>query len=289
MLGLSASVLLAAVAVLADDNLHKDTLFKNGLSEPLSRFSEIHTPAYETWPSSIPEVCKKWSTGPAYGHDGDVSCSGEMTAIEIKIEDCEDTWTLCRCGNAEMNMDDFARRFAQVPPGIRSYTGAALAAQSGGCSGVTLDWNFIRYHGDCGFTVFLHESGHALDGAESWNSEAFHKAVDESSCVPDDYANSNWVENWTQLQVIYTYWVQFGEIPANYGCLYPSLMSLWDQDRIMEALYSKTCLKERRPYMVEENTMNQRRSHSRHFPARGLPRALRLPPSAMNHTMGFSG
>lgn len=109
-----------------------------------------------------------------------------------------------------MNMDQLEERFGQVPPGIRSYVGAILATSAGGCSAVTLDGTFVRYHGDCQMTcvsprthagpgligtcsVFLHESGHAFDsgfsGTQGWND-----AIAASSCVPDGYANSNPVE-----------------------------------------------------------------------------------------------
>lgn len=53
-------------------------------------------------------------------------------------------------------------------------------------------------------SVFLHESGHSVDKGMS-NSAAFKNAVAADTCVPDDYSNASYAEDWTQNNVCLTY------------------------------------------------------------------------------------
>ncbi|KZV93220.1 hypothetical protein EXIGLDRAFT_835860 [Exidia glandulosa HHB12029] len=245
----SVGILVAALAAApAFADLGKSSLFPDGLHDPLIAFDTIKTPSSTNRPSSVPDVCKQYATGPAYGYDGDVQCDvANIEAREVFYEDCEQSWTICRCPDANMNLDQLEERFGQVPPGIRSYVGAILATSAGGCSAVTLDGTFVRYHGDCQMTVFLHESGHAFDSGFS-STQGWNDAISASSCVPDGYANTNPVEDWTQVNVLYTYTKQFGPLPADPSCLQPQLDQLANDQRINEAQDTKTCLPDKRPF-----------------------------------------
>jgi hypothetical protein len=244
---------LAAAPALVRAELGKMTASSDGLHDPLIAFDTIKSSAViNQRPSSVPDVCKQYGVGKAYGMEGDIACDvANMEAREVFYEDCSQSWTICRCPDANMDLDTLQNRFGQVPVGIRSYTGAILATQAGGCSAVTFDGNFIRFHGDCGMTVFLHEAGHALDDGASGSNE-FKGAIAADGCVPDGYANSNEVEDWTQVDVIYTYTKQFGPSPIDTSCMQNQLNWFSNDQRINEAQDAKTCLADKRPF----NTTN---------------------------------
>ncbi|KAH7091883.1 hypothetical protein BKA62DRAFT_723558 [Auriculariales sp. MPI-PUGE-AT-0066] len=191
----------------------------------------------------VPQVCKDF----AKGSSCDVK---KMTARRVKYSDCEDPWVLCRCEDANMSMDTLERRWAQVPAGIRSYTGAVLATKQNGCSAVNYNRRFIRFHGDCGTTVFLHEAGHSLDAGFS-GEKRWSDAVDKSSCVPDSYANASPAENWTQNNVIVTWAKHYGGWPklkkknSKAGCL--------QHKRITAAIKAKKCIRDKRPFHVKRD------------------------------------
>ncbi|EJD39252.1 hypothetical protein AURDEDRAFT_146643 [Auricularia subglabra TFB-10046 SS5] len=239
------AVLTAVATVALADNLGKDSLFTEGLHDPLIKFEDISRPKSTGIPSSVPSQCKKY----AKDH-----CDPEkLEARQVWYEDCDESWTLCRCPDANMSLDEMQDRFATVPVGIRSYVGAALATHADGCSAVCYNGEFVRFHGDCGVTVFLHESGHALDKGMS-GSDEWHKAVADSTCVPDGYANVAYPEDWTQANVLYTYTKHFGDLPKDPKCMQPQMDLLKNSDRINEAQDAKKCL-DKRPFKVEDNEL----------------------------------
>lgn len=261
---LLATASFAVAPALAD--LGKPSLFEQGLHDPLIAFDTIAEPSATNRESSVPDICKKYASGAGYGFDGDVQCDvNSIEAREVFYEDCDQSWTLCRCPDANMDMDAIQHRFGQVPVGIRSYVGAVLATKADGCSAVTFDGSFVRIHGDCGMTVYLHEAGHAFDQGFS-GSQGFNDAISASSCVPDGYANTNSVEDWTQVNVLYTYTKQFGPLPADPSCLQPQLDQLANDARVNEGQDAKKCLADKRPFTTE-NTMAPPEPASTNAPA----------------------
>lgn len=84
-----------------------------------------------------------------------------------------------------------------------------------------------------------------MSGSDEW-----HNAVSASSCVPDGYANVAYPEDWTQMNVLYTYTKQFGPLPKDPACLQPQMDLLVNDARINEAQDTKTCLADKRPFTV---------------------------------------
>ncbi|KAH7105496.1 hypothetical protein BKA62DRAFT_766859 [Auriculariales sp. MPI-PUGE-AT-0066] len=242
-----AAALLAAPALVSAD-LGKGTAFPDGLHDPLVAFDTIKSTGRTNRASSVPQICKDYAAGEIFGQEGNIACDvGNIEAREVFYDDCEQSWTLCRCPDANLSLDQMEERFGQVPVGIRSYVGAVLATNAGGCSAVCFNGNFIRFHGDCPMTVFLHESGHALDQGMS-GSDGFKGAISQDTCVPDGYANSNEAEDFTQVNVLYTYTKQFGPIPGDISCMQNQFNALANDERINQAQDTKTCLADKRPF-----------------------------------------
>ncbi|KAH7099298.1 hypothetical protein BKA62DRAFT_641201, partial [Auriculariales sp. MPI-PUGE-AT-0066] len=162
---------------------------------------------------STPSLCVSRASGKC--------SSGDVQAVRVTYSDCGTPWVLCRCANATMSFDTMVYRFGTIPPGVRSYVGAALAtAASGASAGSSGD--FITFNGDCVTQVFLHEAGHSLDQGTNGGS-AWQSAVSSSSCVPDAYANSNYAEDFAQVEVMYNYQLKDGTFPMSTACLTPQL------------------------------------------------------------------
>ncbi|KAH7105314.1 hypothetical protein BKA62DRAFT_689303 [Auriculariales sp. MPI-PUGE-AT-0066] len=238
---ISLAVLLAAVSP-SLAGLDKDTLFKNGLSDPLADFySSIPKPPSSVQDMPPPQIC--------IDRAGDHCSADKIQAVSVKYNDCDVPWTLCRCDDANMSMDTMVDRFGSLPPGVRSYVGAALAVQadnpSAGSSG-----DFITFNGECGVSVFLHEAGHSLDQGTS-PSQEWTDALGQSSCVPDDYANSSPAEDFAQVEVVYYYQLKKGSLPADPGCLQPQLNYMNATERVRDANMRDSCSPEKRPFTFD--------------------------------------
>lgn len=141
-----------------------------------------------------------------------------------------------------------ATRFAQVPPGVRSYVGSALAVAADSCSAGSAG-DFIVFNGDCSQSVFDHESGHSLDQSTSPSSE-WSAALNDSSCVPDDYANSSPAEDFAQVNVCYIYQTRVGDLPADPSCMQPQLDVFKNDARIHGAITATQCNADVRPFQL---------------------------------------
>ncbi|KAH7091881.1 hypothetical protein BKA62DRAFT_723556 [Auriculariales sp. MPI-PUGE-AT-0066] len=243
---------IIALALVLPDSVvaatNKTPLFTDGLAPHFNKdISNIPHPKTDSRHNGVPvpQACKD--------HAKDAKCDvSKVTARRVKYDDCEDPWVLCRCDDANMSMDTLELRWAKVPTGIRSYTGAILAVKASGCSGLNYGGQFIAFSGDCDDTVFLHEAGHSLDAGFS-GEQRWTGAVNNSSCVPDDYSNASPAENWTQNNVIVTWAKQYGGWPkvlaknSKAGCLKPQFDVINNDKRIRTAQNAKKCLRNKRP------------------------------------------
>ncbi|VDC04278.1 unnamed protein product [Peniophora sp. CBMAI 1063] len=240
----ASSVILALSAVspaLAD--LGKSTLFPDGLHDPLSGLDNLPVPTFTTASVDVPDICTS--------HASDSGCDTTVEAYQVTIGDCAEPWTLCRCADAQMDINAMATRFAQVPPGVRSYVGSALAVAADSCSAGS-SGDFIVFNGDCSQSVFDHESGHSLDQNTS-PSDTWTNALAASSCVPDDYANSSPAEDFAQVNVCYIYQQRVGTLPADPTCMQPQLDVFSSDARISGAISATQCNADVRPFQLSDS------------------------------------
>lgn len=238
-------VALATAAVfptVAFAGLGKDTLFKNGLDDPLADYyRNIPKPPSSRVDMPAPDMCIQHA-------DGHCDASA-IEAVSVTFEDCDVPWTVCRCNDAQMDMDTIVDRFGSVPPGIRSYVGSLLAVNAPSCSAGS-GGDFIVFNGDCGVSVFVHEASHSLDQGTS-PSQPWSDALAASSCVPDDYANTSPAEDFAQVDVVYVYQQRHGAIPADPSCLQAQLDYMKNDARISLAESSDKCLPDKRPFTLD--------------------------------------
>ncbi|KAH7102817.1 hypothetical protein BKA62DRAFT_90806 [Auriculariales sp. MPI-PUGE-AT-0066] len=249
---------LALAPGMVSAGLNKGIAYSKGLHDPFIKLEQVKSVSAKSRKSSVPDVCKQYGKGPAFGMAGDIKCDvSKMQAREVTFGDCGQSWTLCRCPDANLSMDQLQQRVGQIPPGIRSYVGAFLATKSEFCNAVTFNGDFIRVHGKCGSSVMLHEAGHALDDGFS-GSKKFKDALNKDKCVPDSYANTNTAEDFAQLTVMEAYETRFKKLPGHPSCLHNQMMTLRKDKRIQEAMKAKKCLPKRRPFTTK-NTLKPKR------------------------------
>ena len=98
-----AIVLASGAPALVSAALGKDTLFKNGLGEPLADYyNNIPKPPSSRVDMPVPDMCKQRAEGKC-----DASA---LEAVSVKYEDCDVPWTVCRCNDANMSMDTIVQR-----------------------------------------------------------------------------------------------------------------------------------------------------------------------------------
>jgi len=107
----------------------------------------------------------------------------------------------------------------------------------------------IAFNGDCSRTVFLHEAAHSLDKGTS-ASKVWHSAVANSTCVPDDYANSSYAEDFAQMEVMYNYRLHKKSFPKKAGCLSRQMDVMKGNARIRDANTRKKCNASKRPFYL---------------------------------------
>lgn len=62
--------------------------------------------------STVPSICAQY-TGSGQ------ECETTMQAFDVTLGDCGSTWTLCRCTNADIGLEEAMDHLARVPIGLR--------------------------------------------------------------------------------------------------------------------------------------------------------------------------
>ncbi|EPS39967.1 hypothetical protein H072_6417 [Dactylellina haptotyla CBS 200.50] len=170
----------------------------------------------------IPQGCKDRFLASGYS-------AKDAQVFNVKYLDCDRAWTFCRHNKAELSIDDMAMYFGKMPVHMRSLVRHPIALpQPEGCSAQAFtDIGDIVMYGPCNASsVWVHETGHQLDSR--LNSATRFSATPEwtdalgyDSCVPDNYANTNVLEDFAQVVVIAAFNTLAGYKPpeAFKGCL----------------------------------------------------------------------
>jgi hypothetical protein len=97
---------------------------------------------------NVPAACTSYQPG---------ECKATMQATNVTFDDCGDSWTICRCSDAQMSLDDTVDRFARVPTGLRRYVGTVVVLGDQSPHAYTLTTGDIHLFNDCQMETFLHE------------------------------------------------------------------------------------------------------------------------------------
>ncbi|KAK0454262.1 uncharacterized protein EV420DRAFT_1695809, partial [Desarmillaria tabescens] len=138
------------------------------------------------------------------------NCTTSMDVVNVTFADCGSPYTICRCSNANITLDDAMNALARVPVGLRRHVGTAIVMPDSGAHAYTnMSSGEIHFFGVCDQRVWIHESTHAASGALGINdasgSGSWEEAVSKDTCVPDNYAKTNLAEDLAQMSVLKVY------------------------------------------------------------------------------------
>ncbi|KFY07380.1 hypothetical protein V492_07192 [Pseudogymnoascus sp. VKM F-4246] len=221
----AATALFGATAFA--DNLGKPTLFKDGLSPHVNDKFMQYMP-------STPSTSGAWSWGwipercaeEANRADEPFSLY-DFEVFNVQYEDCAEAWIFCRHTKAELSQSQLIDYFGRLPVHERQSVSYVIAVPGGG-SAYEIGGLVVFQGNTASVSVFQHEVGHAVDAynkpdGTSSNTKEFLDAIDGDTCVPDDYANSSNVEDYTQVAVLLMYNTVvpggLDTIGADYSCL----------------------------------------------------------------------
>ncbi|KAJ7641933.1 hypothetical protein FB45DRAFT_738910 [Roridomyces roridus] len=162
--------------------------------------------------SSLPPACSD-SVGPTN------ECTATMSATAITYEDCGDPFVVCRCADANMTMDTIVDRLGRVPVGLRRFVANVVVSSaplSGSHAYTNLTTGDIHMFGDTTMDVWIHEVP-PFDTTPS-ASQGWAEALQQDTCVPDNYSQTNRVEDFAQLSVIKIYaLLHSGNLPPGFN------------------------------------------------------------------------
>ncbi|KAH7106114.1 hypothetical protein BKA62DRAFT_688889 [Auriculariales sp. MPI-PUGE-AT-0066] len=198
-----AAALVASLAAPADAALGKPVLFTDGLSPHVDwSFWANLNPTQSTWDQWswgwIPQSCAD------NAHSNNVQ-PFDMEVFNVHYTDCSTAWVFCRHHNASLSQIDMIDLFGRLPVHERQWIRHVIAVPGGGSAYMsTAD---VVFQGPVGTpSVFQHEVGHAVDfyknSVRSSGTSTYLNAISQDSCVPDDYSNTNEIEDYTQVGVL---------------------------------------------------------------------------------------
>ncbi|KAF3921203.1 hypothetical protein ABW21_db0203567 [Orbilia brochopaga] len=215
MLSLQRLALLAALSIsgiAADTQLLKGQVaYRGGLHDPFdSEFFRILKAPEHTirpWTSNlIPQGCKD-----RFVELGINPRDTEIFDVTYK-DGCANPWVFCRAKNAPLSLDTMIDLFGKLPLHMRELVRHPIAVNDPSCSAYSYTTiGDIVFRGNCYKpSVWIHETAHQMDaflhpdraasGTPVWND-----ALNADTCVPDDYANNNKVEDFAQVTVTALY------------------------------------------------------------------------------------
>ncbi|KAL9613819.1 MAG: hypothetical protein Q9167_001666 [Letrouitia subvulpina] len=146
---------------------------------------------------------------------------------------CGDAWVVCHHKDAQSSLDDLIAVFGRLPVHTRQFVRHVIALPDDGAWAYNSGGNIAMFadviHDNP--AVFLHEAGHSLDLLNAYlpdqalsSSQNWIDNYNQDSNVPDNYAQSNQVENVAQNTVVDTFNLVvdggFASVQPNYQAIF---------------------------------------------------------------------
>lgn len=217
---------------------------------PFDLAKDLPSVKYTSTPlEEVPQSCAQY-TVPTSTSPAECPVGNAMTAINVQFEDCGSQFTICRCDNATtMRMDQAVMKFAQVPVGLRRYVNTVMLLPDASPHAYTLTTGDIHMFATTELDTWIHEATHAMDYATPntplSGSEGWLQALKDDSCVPDQYSQTNAIEDFAQMGVLKIYALAHnGQLPAGFDnqCM-KNQLAFMDSLPIYDAkkMFGNTC------------------------------------------------
>ncbi|KAH7106131.1 hypothetical protein BKA62DRAFT_668832 [Auriculariales sp. MPI-PUGE-AT-0066] len=224
-LNLASVTVALGLAASSVAQLPKPVLFSDGLSPHVDATfmaniqpQNITSLVSRTW-GTLPEACLDYAHGA--GLKG-----WDIEVYEVTYSDCDTPWVFCRHHEAQLSQFTMGQLFGRLPVHERQWVRHVMAVPGGG-SAYAVNADVVFEGNTDAVSIFQHEVGHLVDaynnGFSANESPAFRAAVAADTCVPDDYSNSSFAEDYTQVSVLALYDIVapggLNSTGANWSCL----------------------------------------------------------------------
>jgi len=209
---------------------NKTPYYPNGLSEAFSLDDYILTPPYIQTPLADTSNCLS------------DQCNNNPSAFIVVYESDPFNVTICICDDAVMDFTTMAQKFGRVPYKVRSTPVVSITSASvgKGSGAFTIDNKIAFFDQTEATEVFVHESAHVFDHGTLSSTAEWLNDINEDTCVPDPYSQTNAVEDFAQVLVTWTYYVVSNNITNAPSCMFNQLQylsSLLSASDILSHLY----------------------------------------------------
>lgn len=109
--------------------------------------------------AAVPSICAKYT---GRGKE----CAATMVATNVTFQDCGSPFTVCRCSNANITLDEAVHSLANVPIGLRRHAATIMVMPDKSAHAYTLGTD-IHFFGVCSQRSWLHEVRLELSGPSS--------------------------------------------------------------------------------------------------------------------------
>lgn len=153
LLALFASALDVSFAHYPPSQLGARTLSNPAQTSGFSTFDllTIPGPQSRTFTSlpTIPSLCASYTSSSS-------ECTATMQAFNITLGDCGSSWTMCRCTDADITLEEAVDHLARVPVGLRRNVGTVLIMKDTSAHAYT-EASDIHFFGVCSQRTWVHE------------------------------------------------------------------------------------------------------------------------------------
>lgn len=196
----------------------------------------------------VPDNCSAYQAGGTGTETPECPITASISAVAVTYDDCGTEFVVCRCSDAQMTLETALDRFGRIPVGLRRWVATLQVMGDTSPHAYTLSTGDIHMFGDISEEAWLHEATHTMDFAAPntlSGQDAWRDAVRNDSCVPDNYAGTNAMEDFAQVSVIKIYsLLHDGELPPGFdiGCMqhqldYFDTLAAYNPDN----LFGNTC------------------------------------------------
>ena len=229
--------MLAQLAALTVARLNKPKLAKDldYLKEGLDKNLPPVNSTVLRWTSEwIPEDCKR------HAEQRNISAAN-IEIFDIYYDDCSTPWTVCKDKNGSQSLENLVHNFGRVPVKARSWVRHVIDLYDPNSQqnhALTVNGTILLFnHVDATVTVYIHETGHALNSKaysekNLHNSRLWLDSYNNDSMVPDGYAGTNFNEDVAQVTVVATYNLN---VPGGFQSVEPNWRNINHQQTTLEA------------------------------------------------------
>lgn len=98
---------------------------------------------------TVPSLCASYTSSSS-------ECTATMQAFNITLGDCGSSWTMCRCTDADISLEEAVDHLARVPVGLRRNVGTVLIMKDSSAHAYT-EAGDIHFFGVCSQRTWVHE------------------------------------------------------------------------------------------------------------------------------------